>query len=99
MQEQNIAVVNETSTEHPLSGDEGLSKGTCDDHTTDIANEDPDNLNKLGDGDRGIGESNDLTIIYETVASNLGDTRDQKSTVTTKADRKIKKLAHLKDYF
>lgn len=43
--------------------------------------------------------SDDTTVIHATVASNVRDTCDQESTVTTRADRKIIKPAHLNDYF
>lgn len=82
-----------------FSGDEGLSKRTCDDHTIDIAKENPDDSNKLGGSGRDFEKPDDTTVIHDTVASNVGDTCDQESTVTTRACRKNIKPAHLKDYF
>lgn len=37
-----------------FSWDENLSKRTCDDHTIDIAKQDPDDSNRLGDGGKGF---------------------------------------------
>lgn len=82
-----------------FSGDESLSKRTCDDHTIAIAKEDPVDSNKLGGSGRDFEKSDDTTVIHDTVASNVGDTCNQESTFTTRAGRKIIKPAHLKDYF
>lgn len=81
-----------------LSEDESLSKRTYDDHTLDIADEDTDDSNELGDGGRGLKESDDTDIIDDTVTGNVRDTCGKEYTVTTRAGMKIKKPAHLKDY-
>lgn len=67
-----------------FSGDKSFSKRTCDDHTIDIAREGPDDSNKVGGSGRDSEKSDDTTVIHDTVASNVGETGDQESTVTTR---------------
>lgn len=71
--------------------DESLSKRTYDDHTIDIADKEPDDLNELGDVGRGLKESDDTSIIGVTVTNKIWDTCGQEPTVTTRPARKIKK--------
>lgn len=52
-----------------------------------------------GDDGRGPKESKDTNKIDATITSNVRDICGKESTLTTRAGRKIKKLAHLKDYF